>query len=65
MLELFDMVRLKEDDKEHGVKSTYDGTVVDVLADGEAYTVEFFDESGETVEAALFTEYTESQLVKM
>lgn len=65
MLELFDMVRLKADDKEHGVKSTYDGTVVDVLADGEAYTVEFFDEHGETVEAALFTEYTESQLVKM
>ena len=65
MLKLFDMVRLRSDDEEHGVKSTYDGTVVDVLADGEAYTVEFFDENGETVESALFTEYTESQLVKM
>ena len=65
MFYLYDVVRLKEDDKLNGVKSTYIGAVVDVHTDskGEAYTVEFIDEQNETIEKALFTEYKPDELV--
>lgn len=62
MLELYDVVSLVNDDIEHGVKKEYIGAVVDVLSGGEAYTVEFVDDKGETVEDALFTEYKENEL---
>ena len=63
MFSLYDVVKLKEDDASHGVKKSFAGTIVDVLADGEAYTVEFFDEKGETIEKALLTEYKPEELV--
>lgn len=62
MFKLLDVVRLKEDDLEVGVMKTYQGTIVDVLNKGQAFTVEFFDEKGDTVEDALFKEYTVDQL---
>ena len=46
MLKLFDTVTLKNDDPETGVKAGTEGTIVDVLGNGKAFTVEFFDEAG-------------------
>ena len=61
-MKLLDIVKLKEDDKVHGVKSSYQGTIVDVLGDGDVFTVEFFDDKGETIMDALMTEYSEDDL---
>lgn len=63
MLKLLDIVKLKKDDTAHGVKKSYLGTIVDVQAEGKAFTVEFVDESGETIEAALFTDYKPEDLI--
>ena len=65
MLKLFDTVTLKNDDPETGVKAGTEGTIVDVLGNGKAFTVEFFDEDGNTIEASLYTEYTSAQLQKV
>ena len=65
MLKLFDTVTLKNDDPETGVKAGTEGTIVDVLGNGKAFTVEFFDEDGNTIEASLCTEYTPEQLQKV
>ena len=35
------------------------------LGNGKAFTVEFFDEDGNTIEASLYTEYTPAQLQKV
>ena len=51
MLKFFDTVTLKNDDPETGVKAGTEGTIVDVLGNGKAFTVEFFDEDGNTIEA--------------
>ena len=56
---------LKNDDPETGVKAGTEGTIVDVLGNGKAFTVEFFDEDGNTIEASLYTEYTPAQLQKV
>ena len=50
---------------ETGVKAGTEGTIVDVLGNGKAFTVEFFDEDGNTIEASLYTEYTPAQLQKV
>ena len=42
MLKLFDIVTLKNDDPETRVKAGTEGTIVDVLGNGKAFTVEFF-----------------------
>lgn len=63
MFKLLDIVRLKEDDLEVGVKKTYTGTIVDVLGNGEAFTVEFIDENGDMIEKAIMKEYTADQLI--
>jgi len=39
-------------------------TVVYIQGNGEAYTVEFFDENGDTIEDALFKDFLPSQLKK-
>ena len=39
MLKLFDTVTLKNDDPETGVKAGTEGTIVDVLGNGKAFTV--------------------------
>ena len=63
MFKLLDIVRLKEDDLEVGVKKTYTGTIVDVLGNGEAFTVEFIDENDDMIEKAIMKEYTADQLI--
>jgi len=57
-----DVVRLKEDNIDLGVKRSFIGAVVDVIGEGVAYTVEFLNENDETVEAALFTEFSANDL---
>ena len=64
MFELFDIVQVKKEYPELSLTPKNVGTIVDVHNDGEAYTVEFIDEKGETIEKALYTEFTESELEK-
>ena len=64
MFALYDIVVLLEDDPETGVKAGTEGTVVDIQDGGKAYTVEFFDENGDTIEEALFKDYLPKQLKK-
>ena len=64
MFALYDIVALLEDDPESGVKAGTEGTVVDIQDGGKAYTVEFFDENGDTIEEALFKDYLPEQLKK-
>lgn len=65
MLKLFDIVTLKNDDPKAGIKAGSEGTIVDVLGNGRAFTVEFFDKDGNTIEASLYTQYTSEQLQKV
>ena len=62
MIPLLASVRLKEPDVTHGVSPNDRGCVVDVLGNGEAYTVEFFRADGTSNIEALLTEYREEQL---
>ena len=64
MFALYDIVVLREDDPEAGVKAGTEGTVVDIQDGGKVYTVEFFDENGDTIEDALFKDYLPEQLKK-
>lgn len=61
MLSLYDIVKLKKDDASHGIKSSYSGTVIDVIGDGEAYTVEFVGDDLEFIE--IYPTYTEDELI--
>jgi len=65
MLKLYDTVTLKQDRDDIGVKASYRGAVVDVLGNGAAYTVEFFDENNNGIKASIFTEFTEDDLIKV
>ena len=62
---VLDVVSLVRDDPAHKVKREYTGTIVDILNDGEAYTIEFIDEEGNTVEDALLTEYKRCDIKKV
>ena len=62
MLELLDVVRVKKEYPELSLTPQNRGTIVDIHNDGEAYTVEFIDEKGETIEKALYKDFTESEL---
>jgi len=59
-----DVVRLKKDDTESGVKTTHLGTIVDVLAD-DVFTVEFIDEHGDTIMPSLLKTYSANELIKV
>ena len=65
MLKLFDVVTLRNDDPKAGIKAGTEGTIVDVLGNGKAFTVEFFDKDGNTIEASLYTQYTPERLQKV
>ena len=65
MFELLDIVRVKKEYPELSLTPKYIGTIVDVHNGGEAYTVEFIDENGDTIEKALYTEFAESELEKV
>ena len=62
MLELYDVVYINHDDEIHGLKKGQHGTIVDILAGGSAYVVEFYDKDGETIEDALFVDFRSDEL---
>lgn len=62
MLKIHSLVSLKEDDKETGIRKGTVGTVVYIHADGEAYTIEFFDGDNDTIETTFDKEFTEEEL---
>ena len=65
MFNLYDIVKTKKDYPELFVTKENIGTVVDVLNSGEAYTIEFINEDGETIEDALFKEFKENELIRI
>ena len=64
MFALYDIVVLREDDPEAGVKAGTKGTVVDIQDGGKTCTAKFFDENGDTIEDALFKDYLPEQRKK-
>ena len=58
-IKLLDVVALTEDFPEHNLKRGEVGTVVEILANGEAYEVEFSDDNGQMYKC---TSFLESQL---
>lgn len=62
MLGLHDIVEINHDDKEHGLRKGQQGTIIDVLASGDAFVVEFYDDNGDTIEDALFADYKSDEL---
>lgn len=62
MFNLLDCVKLKRDRADIGVNRSHTGVIVDILEGGKAYTVEFFDENNETIEASLYVEFDASEL---
>lgn len=64
MFKQLDVVRLKENDVETGVKTSFIGTIVDVLTEN-VFTVEFFDDDGYTIEPSLWKLYYADQLIKV
>lgn len=63
MFKLYDMVKLKKADSLVGVSETDTGVIVDILNGGAAYTVEFIDSHGNTIENALYKEYVSEELL--
>lgn len=55
-IKLLDVVALTEDVPEHNLKSGEVGTVVEILADGDAFEVEFSDDNGQMYKSLSFTE---------
>ena len=55
-IKLLDVVALTEDIPEHNLKSGEVGTVVEILADGGAFEVEFSDDNGQMYKSLSFTE---------
>ena len=62
MLKLYDVVTLKEDDQETGIRKGTEGTIVDIHGNGEAYTVEYYDKDADTIESSFVKEFTEAEL---
>ena len=62
MLNLYDVVRLKHDREDIGLKTTFIGTVIDILEGGAAYSVEFIDANGKTIDDSVFADFTEYEL---
>lgn len=59
---LFAVVTLRRDDPATGVPAGAEGTVVAVRGNGAAYTVEFFNGNGDTIEASLLRDYRPEEL---
>lgn len=53
-IKLLDVVTLTEDIPEHNLTRGEVGTVVEILADGEAYEVEFSDDNGQMYKCTSF-----------
>ena len=53
-IKLLDIVALTQDVPEHNLKRGEAGTVVEILANGEAYEVEFSDDNGQMYKCLSF-----------
>ena len=62
MLKLGDLVHVKKDYPHLSLTTKHIGAIVDILNNGEAYTVEFANENGDTIEEALFEYFNEDEL---
>ena len=59
----FDLVRLKKDDPETGITIEHIGTIVDIIPNTEACTIDFVDDEGFSNYKALIKHYLLSDLV--
>jgi hypothetical protein len=57
-----DVVKLKQDRPDIGVSKDFEGTIVDVLGGGEAFTIEFFDEDNDTIMESLWVEFRPDEI---
>ncbi|MDD4688899.1 MAG: DUF4926 domain-containing protein [Eubacteriales bacterium] len=62
MFELYDIVELIHDREDLGLKQGTRGTVIDYVKSDNVYSVEFYDETGETIESSIFEYYTPDEL---
>ncbi|MDR1292268.1 MAG: DUF4926 domain-containing protein [Clostridiales Family XIII bacterium] len=58
-----DIVRLKTSRPDLGIDTRHQGAIVDVLNNGEAFTVEFIDDNHETIEDSLWAEFKPEELI--
>ena len=63
MFNLYDVVKLKKDRHDIGINEKDKGAIIDIIENGKAYTVEFFDENDETIEESIYQYFVESDLV--
>ena len=63
MFELYDIVKLKVDRPDIGVKNTHIGTIIDYVEDENVYSVEFVDESGDTIEDSIYEYFSPDELI--
>ena len=62
MIKLYDVVRLIVDDNENGISKGSVGTVIDILDNGAAYTIEFQTSDSESDVDAPICDYREDAL---
>lgn len=63
MFNLYDVVMVKRDYPNLSLTPKNIGTIVDIQNNGEAYTVEFVNENGDTIEEALLEYFREDELL--
>ena len=63
MLKLYDVVKLKNSRPEISVTEDNTGTIIDIVENGKAYSVEFFDENDQTIEESIYEYFDESDLI--
>jgi len=54
MFKLYDVVKLKNRRSDIGINENNIGTIIDVIENGKAYSVEFFDENNDTIEESIY-----------
>ena len=64
MPKLPDIVPSRNDGPETGITAGTEGTISDAPGNGEAFSAEFSDADGNTIEAPLYQDYTPEQLRK-
>jgi hypothetical protein len=60
-----DIVRLKRPRPDLGIDTRHQGAIVDVLNNGEAFTVEFVDDKHETIDDSLWVEFKPEELTSV
>jgi len=63
MFKLYDVVKLKKSRPDIGIKINNIGSIIDIIENGKAYTVEFIDENNETIEEGIYEYFDESELI--